>query len=81
MSYFRFWPIFSICGFSSTGSQRVQGDGRLELRLAGGSADGDVIRFARLPGKRIADDLRPPRQDRRGLRIDTESLLRGHLGD
>ena len=50
--------------------QCVQGDLRIELRLAGWRPHGNVARLARRPGKRVADDLRPAGTDRGSLGIE-----------
>ena len=64
-----------MAGFSRIGLQRVANERRIELRLAGRRSHGDVAGLARRPGERIADDLGPPRMERRRFGIEDDPLL------
>ena len=75
MSYFRFWPIFSIAGILQDRPQGFERRGRVELRLARRRPHRHVLRLVVLPGERIADDLGPARPDAGRLGVEREPRL------
>ena len=73
MSYFRFWPILSMAGFSSTGASASSVAAGSSCGSPGGRPHRHVVGLAILPGERIADDLGPPRPDARRFGVERES--------
>ena len=80
MSYFRFWPIFSTAGSSSTGRKAVQRGHRVQARLALRRPDRQVPRLVVLPAERQADQLGPTRPDVRRFGVDRDALLPPQFG-
>ena len=91
MSYFRFWPIFSTAGSSSSGLRRASA--RLDLDLSGHRiaaeepaarglvAQRDVAGLAGCGGQRHAHQIGLHRIQRIGLGVDGEIALGVRLGD
>ncbi len=77
MSYLRFWPTFSMAGFSRIGRRAASVCSGSSRCLALRRAHRDVIRLPLLPGERIADNLGEPRGDVRGLGVEREFAFAG----
>ena len=68
-------------GVFQHGPERFERFLRIENAVAGGAADGDVVRFARFEREGIADDLGAARRDVRRFGVDADQRLLRKLGD
>ena len=70
-----FWLTFGDRRVFEDRLQRRQRRVRVELRVLGRAADGDVVRLPRLPAEGEADDVGPQRVEAGRLQVEREPLL------